>query len=145
MTAWLVPFECHLEQSWGYDWAVQNKNWAEVTYRVKCILQGCHKCISGWLKYLTQKIVPHSSAWQYTQPFAAQSKHMCVCVSEVIHSIGMLRHTRAVHSQRCPLCNLGQPWSSHYHINYIHVVAATVDWWHCYGFYTLDPRWKQSK
>lgn len=70
---------------------------------------------------------------------------VCVCVSVAIHSIRMLQHSHAVHCQRCPLCNLGQPRRLHYHINYIHVAAPAVDWWYCYGFYALEPHWKQSK
>lgn len=77
-------------------------------------------------------------------PVAGESKCVSMCAPAVIHSIRMLQHTHAVHCQRCPLCDSGQPWSLHYHINYIHVVAA-VDWWYCYGFYTLAPHWKQWK
>lgn len=69
----------------------------------------------------------------------------CVHVPLVIHSIRMLQHSHAVHCQRCPPCDLGHPWNLHYHINYIHVVAAAEDWWYCYGFYTLDAHWKQWK
>ena len=37
---------------------------------------------------------------------------------------------------------MGGPRRLHYHINYIHVVAAAVDWCYCYGFYTFALRWK---
>lgn len=57
-------------------------------------------------------------------PAAGFSEHICVCLPCCIR---MPQHTRAVHCQRCPLRDSGQPWSSHYHINYIHVVAATMD------------------
>lgn len=57
-------------------------------------------------------------------PAAGDSEHVCVCLPRCIR---MPQHTRAVHCQRCPLRDSGQPWSSHYHINYIHVVAATMD------------------
>lgn len=72
----------------------------------------------------TAQHLPASANWNMPPCCWEAQVCVCVCVCVAIHSIRMPQHTPAVHCQRCPLRNLGQPRSLHYHINYIHVVAA---------------------